>query len=101
MLQLKKSKIKEICKKYEIKNYTINGDTIDVNGDVSLNGKQLTKLPLKFGTVTGHFDCTYNNLTSKLQCALIDASEFLTDFGDFKIPKNKHKKIRRIFENDN
>ena len=155
--------IKEICKKYGIKNYTINGDTIDVNGDVDLKYSELKKLPLKFGTVTGDFSCSYNKLkslegapkkvtghfscrknnltslegapeevgeyfdcsynkltslkhaprkvnvnfycynnkiTSKLRFVIIDAKGFITDFGTFKIPKDKHERIKWIFEND-
>jgi len=57
--------IDSICKRYGIKNYTINSDgTIDVDGDVYLNNKGLIKLPLKFGKVTGNFYCSYNKLTS-------------------------------------
>ena len=59
--------IDSICKKYGIENYTINSDgTVDVNGDVYLfyGLKGLTKLPLKFGKVTGDFYCNNNNLTS-------------------------------------
>jgi len=63
-LQTKEETIK-FLKKYEIKNYTINPDlTVDVDGDVSLNGKNLTKIPVKFKTVTGDFFCYRNNLTS-------------------------------------
>ena len=59
------SDIHEICLKYGITNYTINEDgSIDVNGDVNLNRKGLTKLPLKFRNVTGNFNCSYNELTS-------------------------------------
>jgi len=57
--------IDSICKKYNIKNYTINADgLVDVNGDVDLYNKKLTKLPLKFGKVTGGFYCSYNQLTT-------------------------------------
>jgi hypothetical protein len=57
--------IDSICKKYGITNYTINPDnTVDVNGDVYLSGEGLTKLPLKFGKVTGNFDCFNNKLTT-------------------------------------
>ena len=60
-----KESVDEICKKYNIKNYTINDDkSIDVNGNVDLNGKKLTKLPLKFNKLSGYFDCSYNQLTS-------------------------------------
>ena len=55
--------IDSICKKYGIKNYTINPDgLVDVDDDVELYNKGLTKLPLKFGKVTGNFDCSYNQL---------------------------------------
>ena len=50
--------IDEICDKYGIENYTINDDkSIDVNGDVNLKLLTITKLPLKFGSVSGYFDC--------------------------------------------
>jgi hypothetical protein len=57
--------IHDICKEYNITNYTINDDgSIDVNGDVNLWGKGLTELPLVFNKVSGWFDCVRNNLTS-------------------------------------
>jgi len=60
-----KTDIDAICKKYGIENYTINSDgTVDVNGDVYLNNRGLTKLPLKFGYVSGDFNCEINKLTS-------------------------------------
>ena len=60
--------IKEL-ESYEIQNYTINSDgTINVDGDVYLNSWSLTKIPFKFGKVTGYFDCSSNNLTSLVGC---------------------------------
>jgi hypothetical protein len=57
--------IHDICKQYNIKNYTINDDgSIDVDGDVTLNNKGLTELPLTFNKVTGYFICSNNQLTS-------------------------------------
>jgi len=58
--------IHTICEEYGIKNYTINGDgSIDVDGSVYLcNYEGLTKLPLKFNNVSGHFNCGHNNLTT-------------------------------------
>ncbi len=57
--------IHDICNKYNIRNYTINGDgTIDVDGDVNLDDKNLTKLPLNFNRVSGAFYCFYNQLTT-------------------------------------
>ena len=42
-----------ICKKYGIRNYTINNGVVDVDGDVNLSVQALSGLPLKFGKVTG------------------------------------------------
>ena len=57
--------IHELCRKYRIKNYTINEDkSIDVDGDVVLYRKNLTKLTLKFRNIRGNFDCSFNNLTT-------------------------------------
>ena len=57
--------IKEICKKYDIRNYSINPDrSIDVDVNVFLYKRKLTKLPLKFNKVNGDFNCSYNKLTS-------------------------------------
>jgi hypothetical protein len=57
--------IETTCKKYNIKNYTINPDgTVDVNGDVYLISRGSTKLPLKFSRVDGYFYCYNNKLTT-------------------------------------
>jgi hypothetical protein len=57
--------IDSICKRYNIKGYTINVDgTVDVDGDVNLSYMGLTKLPLKFGKVIGNFECSKNHLKS-------------------------------------
>jgi len=59
------SQIDDICEYYGIQNYIINSDgSIDVDGDVDLNSKKLTKMPLKFNKVSGWFDCCGNELTT-------------------------------------
>jgi len=61
--------IDSICKKYSIENYTINSDgTVDVDGNVYLSDSRLIKLPLKFGNVTGDFNCNNNQLISLEGC---------------------------------
>jgi hypothetical protein len=57
-------KIKQICDNYGIRNYTIVDGLVNVDGDVNLRGKGLTKLPVQFGIVTGNFLCWENNLTT-------------------------------------
>ncbi len=45
--------------------YTINDDgSIDVDGDVNLNHKKLTRIPFKFRNVSGDFHCYDNKLTT-------------------------------------
>ena len=61
--------IREICKRYNIKKYTINPDgSIDVDGDVNLSFDKLDKLPLRFNRVGGDFTCMHNNLTTLRGC---------------------------------
>ena len=61
--------IHDICKQYNITNYTINDDgSIDVNGYVNLINKGLTELPLTFNKVSGYFTCSNNQLTSLKGC---------------------------------
>ncbi|NBO23267.1 hypothetical protein EBU94_08025, partial [bacterium] len=53
--------IKKICEKYKIYNYNINDDgSVDVDGDVDLSNKELTRLPIRFGKVSGSFICSHN-----------------------------------------
>jgi len=56
---------KEWLDKMWIKKYKINSDlTVDVNGDVDLEKKYLSYIPVKFGIVNGYFECSNNQLTS-------------------------------------
>ena len=58
-------KLFEEIEEYDIRNYTLNDDgSIDVNDNVNLSNKGLTKLPIKFRNVTGDFECSHNNLKS-------------------------------------
>lgn len=59
-----------ICREYGIRNWTQNGDgTIDVDGEVFIGSSRiLTKLPLKFGKVTGDFTIWKNKLITLEGC---------------------------------
>ncbi len=48
---------------FKITNYEFDKDGF-LNVGESISFKNLEKLPFKFGTVKGDFDCSYNNLTS-------------------------------------
>lgn len=63
---MSREEIDRICRENSIRNYTIQDDgTVDVDGLVSIIfDRRITKLPLKFGTVTGSFHCNNNGLTT-------------------------------------
>lgn len=61
--------IPDICRWYNIRNYTINFDgTIDVHTTVDLSYSTLKKLPLKFNKVYGDFICAITQLTTLEGC---------------------------------
>ena len=111
--------VEKICKKYDIENYTLNPDgTVDVEGDVYLSGQRLSKLPLKFGRVTGDFSCDNNKLTSLEGCppeiggnfwchnnqltSLKGAPEYIEGSVDFLLNDNLPEFIQQILKlNDN
>jgi hypothetical protein len=49
--------IKEVC-------YQNSDGTWSCKGSITLHGKNLTKLPVKFKEVSGYFDCSHNKLTT-------------------------------------
>ncbi len=76
-------KVRKICEKYNIRNWSINEDgLVDVDDFVDLIGQGLTKLPLKFGRVYSFFACSDNKLTS------LEGSPKVVD-GDFVCRNNK------------
>jgi len=74
--------IRKICRKYCIKNYTINSDgSIDVNDYVWLNRKELTKLPLKFNKIKNDFRCSRNYLVT-LEGSPVEVNGIFSCFGN-------------------
>ncbi len=66
---MSEKEIHDICMKYNIENYSINTDgSIDVNDDVNIYKRGLSKIPLKFNKVSGYFNCSNNNLTTLEGC---------------------------------
>jgi hypothetical protein len=73
--------VAKICKKYDIENWTLNSSgLVDVDGDVNLAYQGLSKLPLKFGRVTGNFWCYSNQLTSLEGCPTEIRGDFLCQY---------------------
>jgi len=73
-------KVFEDIEKYKIRNYTFNDDgSMDVDDDVNLSFKHLSKLPVKFRNVSGNFECSSNNLTSLEGCPKTVGGSFYFD----------------------
>jgi hypothetical protein len=89
--------ILDFCNKKYIKNHTINSDdTIDVDGDVDLRimlEDDLKKLPVKFGKVSGFFDCSTSNLTTLENCPKYVGRNFYSDIITHHILGNVHGNI--------
>jgi len=41
---------------------------VDVDGNVNISSMNLTEIPVKFGSVSGYFYCSDNNLTTLKNC---------------------------------
>lgn len=68
--------LKIISPKLNIENATINSDgTVDIEGDLWIE-YQLTKLPIKFGKVSGYFLCKDSGLTTLEGCPSIVGTYF-------------------------
>jgi hypothetical protein len=108
------TEIDKICKKYKIKNYTINSDnSVDVDGDVSFWDKGLDSIPLNFNIVNGYFDCSINHLTSLKGCPIrvgnyfycysnnltsLEYSPQYVENGDFSCRMNKIESLQYCTE---
>lgn len=81
--------LNEVCKTlYKITQFndvysewTYSNGKVDVDGNVNMSGFGLTEIPIKFGTVSGCFDCSDNNLTTLKNCP-----DYIK--GDFNIEGN-------------
>ena len=62
--------VREICDEFGIQNWSLERGLVNVDDNVYLNRERLTHIPLKFGVVTGYFNCGGNNLTSLVGCPI-------------------------------
>ena len=75
--------IHDICKRYNITNYTVNDDgSIDVNGNVKISFHKFTELPIRFNKVLGSFSCSNNKLTTLKGCPRWVGNWFSCEFND-------------------
>ena len=81
-----------------IKNYTINSDgTVDVKGNVNIQRKGLTSIPVQFGNVNGHFLCNYNKLSNLKGCPKKIKGSFECSFNELTSLEGCPKEINGDF----
>ena len=86
--------IENILSLLKVKKYTINSDlTVDVNGTVNMDDRDLTSIPIKFGIVTGNFICTNNRLTTLKNTPREVGGYFDCSFNKLTTLKGSPKKV--------
>ena len=89
-----KEETKDWLDEVSIGKYTINDDlTVDVDGDVDLNNKKLEKIPVKFKSIGGYFNCGSNQLTSLEGCPKSVG-------GHFNCNSNPIEEVYNLFGNE-
>lgn len=73
------------------------GKFINVKGNVKLDNLNLTKLPIRFGVVGGHFYCYYNKLKSLEGAPIEVKGNFICDNNKLTSLKGSPKKVKGCF----
>lgn len=91
--------IENILIKYLIPFYDIQPDgTVNVNGDVSIDHKNITKLPVRFGKVTGFFDCQGNSLTTLEGCPTEVGGQFVCERNELTTLEGGPKYVKGYYD---
>ena len=94
--------IHDICKKYNINNYTINPDgSIDVRGNVSIVEYDINYIPIKFNKVGGWFNCSGMSLTSLKGCPKKVDGNFYCHKNELTSLKGSPESVRGSFDCSN
>ena len=92
------SEVAKFCGFYGIYNWSLNSDgLVDVNGDVDLRSLFLNRIPLKFGTVTGYFKCSFNKLTSLEGSPHTVGNHFICDSNKLTSLEGAPRKVGNAF----
>jgi len=80
------------------KRSTLNADgSYDVDGGVDLSNTYLTKFPMKFGKVSGHFDCSYNKLITLKGAPIEVGKSFYAHYNKLTSLEGAPKKVGGAF----
>jgi hypothetical protein len=93
-----RARIKRWLDEMAIENYTINDDlSVDVDGYVDIDSKNLISIPINFRNVSGIFWCGHNQLTSLKGCPKIVGGDFYCDDNQLTSLKGCPKKVEGAF----
>ncbi len=97
-----KTDIEAWLKKMQISSYTLVPDedygfVVDVVGDVNLKHNNLNYIPVKFNSVEGNFDCSYNKLKSLLGSPKTITKSFDCSLNSLKSLVGAPQAVPRIF----
>jgi len=91
--------IEDLLIKHRIPFYDIQPDGIvNVNGNVLIDGRELEELPIRFGTVTGFFDCQNNKLTTLEGCPHTVGAQFTCAHNQLLTLKGGPKYVKGYYE---
>jgi hypothetical protein len=90
--------LEKTVRKLGITGYTINDDgSVDVDGDVDLSNRYLTKIPVKFGKVTGNFYMWNNKLKTLEGSPYYVGENFNVSLNELKDLKGSPKEVGGSF----
>ena len=93
------TEVAKIFKEYGIKYWSLNSDAlVDVDASIILCGENLTKLPVKFGTVKLDFDCDNNQLTTLEGAPNTVGGHFDCSLNQLTSLEFAPKKVRNYFD---
>jgi hypothetical protein len=68
--------IEDWCKEFNIKDYRYTNNAMDVKHNVSINNKNMEKLPFKFDIIYGYFYCGHSGLKTLENCPNVVNGDF-------------------------
>ena len=92
------TKIKNVCRKYDIQNYTVNNDgSLNINGKVDISNRHLIRIPYKFNKVSSDFLCNNNKLKLLDGCPEYVSGDFNCDGNRLTSLENCPKHVKGDF----
>ena len=100
-ISVKDISIEDFLESFDVIDYEIVDDLINVNGDVHLSSSNLEKVPFNFGVVTGFFNLYNNRITSLNGCPKKVGNAFSCSSNQLKSLEGCPEKAKSFFCSDN